>query len=250
MYWVAVTAPTDAREDVTLVASVANHRTSVRLHPVPSLKVPRVSRLPWNSLAEDPAWKALPATPIGPELSWQGRSDGASDCSGQFRLAHDGKTLWVEIQVQDDRVVSNIEPNDIKGHWRSDSVEVCVDPSAGAEHTLGCWKAGLFPFDHTGQVRGARDADADPGPLERHSPGTRLLSWRTVGGYTIRAAIPLKEAGLSGKRGSRASFNVLIYDGDKADAQPGENINRTRLAWSPRPGVQGRPEDWGRIVLE
>jgi len=43
---------------------------------------------------------------------------------------------------------------------------------------------------------------------------------------------------------------VLIYDGDKVDAQPGENINRTRLAWSPRPGVQGRPEDWGRIVLE
>ncbi len=247
---VAVTAPTDAREDVTLVASVANHRTSVRLHPVPSLKVPRVSRLPWNSLPEDPAWKTLPATPIGPDQSWQGRSDGASDCSGQFRLAHDGKTLWVEIQVQDDRVVSNIEANDIKGHWRSDSVEVCVDPSAGAEHTLGCWKAGLFPFDRAGQVRGARDADADPGPLERHSPGTRLLSWRTEGGYTIRAAIPLKEAGLSGKRGSRAGFNVLIYDGDKADAQPGENINRTRLAWSPRPGVQGRPEDWGRIVLE
>jgi hypothetical protein len=77
-----------------------------------------------------------------------------------------------------------------------------------------------------------------------------LLSWKTPEGYTIRAAIPLKELGIQGRRGTRAGFNVLIYDGDKADALPGENINRTRLAWSARPGVQGRPEDWGRMVLE
>ena len=247
---VGVTAPKDAREDVTLEALVAGHRAMVRLHPVPFLKVPRVSALPWNPRADDPAWSALPATDIGPEQAWQGRSDGVSDCSGRFRLGHDGKTLWIEVRIRDDTVVSNIDPNDIKGHWRSDSVELCVDPSAGAEHTLGCWKAGLFPFDRSGRVRGARDADADPGPLERHSPGTRLLSWKTPEGYTIRAAIPLKELGIQGRRGTRAGFNVLIYDGDKADALPGENINRTRLAWSARPGVQGRPEDWGRMVLE
>jgi CelD/BcsL family acetyltransferase involved in cellulose biosynthesis len=50
--------------------------------------------------------------------------------------------------------------------------------------------------------------------------------------------------------GSRMGFNVIIYDGDKADASPGENINESRLAWAPRSGVQGRPEDWGRIDLE
>lgn len=247
---VGVTAPADAREDVTLEAMTGGHRARVRLHPVPFLKVPKVSPLPWNRQAADPAWARLPTIDIGPESSWQGRADSASDCSGRFRLAHDGKNLWVEIRVQDDTLVSNIEPDDIKGHWRSDSVELCVDPSAGAEHTLGCWKAGIFPFDRSGQVRGARDADADPGPLERHSPGTRLLSWRTPEGYTIRAVIPLRELGIRGKRGALAGFNVLIYDGDKAEARPGENINRTRLAWSPRPGVQGRPEDWGRIVLE
>jgi LmbE family N-acetylglucosaminyl deacetylase len=247
---VGVMAPANAREDVTLLARVGDHQAMVRLHPVPSLKVPRIAPLPWNRHSEDPAWMALPGTAIGPEQSWQGRSDGAADCSGQFRLGHDGKHLWVEIQVRDDQVVSNIESNDIKGHWRSDSAELCVDPAAGAEHTLGCWKAGIFPFDRTGQVRGARDADADPGPLERHSPGTRLLSWRTADGYTLRVLIPLRELGLKGKSGTGVGFNVLIYDGDKADAQPGENINRTRLAWSPRPGVQGRPEDWGRIVLE
>ena len=245
-----VTAPAGAREDASLVATVAAHRATVRLHPVPWLRVPRVAAPPWNSRDDDPAWMALPVTAIGPELSWQGQADDASDCSAGFRVAHDGRHLWVEVRVRDNRVVSNIEPDDIKGHWRSDSIELCLDPAAGAEHTLGCWKAGIFPFDRTGRVRGARDADADPGPLERHSPGTRLLSWRTAEGYAIRAAIPLAEAALKGRRGTLAGFNVLVYDGDQADARPGENINRTRLAWSPRPGVQGRPEDWGRIELQ
>jgi hypothetical protein len=30
----------------------------------------------------------------------------------------------------------------------------------------------------------------------------------------------------------------------------GENINKSRIAWSPRAGVQGRPEDWGRLELQ
>ena len=47
----------------------------------------------------------------------------------------------------------------------------------------------------------------------------------------------------------RLGFNVLIYDGDKQPAASGENINKARLAWAPRSGVQGRPEDWGRIEL-
>jgi len=247
---IVVTAPAGARDDASLAAIAAGHRATVRLHPVPSLKVPRVATPPWTSRDDEPTWAALPVTPIGPELSWQGHADDASDCSAGFRVAHDGRHLWVEVRVRDNRVVSNIEPDDIKGHWRSDSIELCLDPAAGAEHTLGCWKAGIFPFDRAGHVRGARDADADPGPLERHSPGTRLLSWRTADGYAIRAAIPLAEAGLQGRRGTLAGFNVLVYDGDQADARPGENINRTRLAWSPRPGVQGRPEDWGRIELQ
>ena len=67
--------------------------------------------------------------------------------------------------------------------------------------------------------------------------------------------------GLLGKSGSgelwlglgkakRLGFNLIIYDGDKPGAAVGENINKSRIAWSPRSGVQGRPEDWGRIDLE
>jgi hypothetical protein len=165
-------------------------------------------------------------------------------------LLHDGKTLFVDVDVRDSVLVSNIEPDDIRGHWRSDSVEICIDPSAGSEHTMACYKLGIFPFDRTGKVRAARDADANQGPVEETAPRTRLASWRTAGGYRIRAAIPFEEIGLARRGPKRLGFNVLIYDGDKADAAPGENINKSRIAWAPRAGVMGRPEDWGRIDLD
>jgi hypothetical protein len=69
-------------------------------------------------------------------------------------------------------------------------------------------------------------------------------------GYHIQAAIPFREMGIRYKKGLKIGFNIIIYDGDKKDAATGENINKSRIAWAPRSGVQGRPEDWGRAVLE
>jgi hypothetical protein len=197
----------------------------------------------------DHGWERLPVLEIAPDDAFQGKVNGPADSSARFRLAHDGKQLFVDVQVSDDVIVSNIAPNDIKGHWRSDSVEICIDPNPGSEHTMGCYKVGVFPFDTTGVGRGARDADANQGPIEETAPGTRLVSRRTADGYRIQAAIPFSEIGLArGKK--RLGFNLIIYDGDKKDAAVGENINKSRIAWAPRPGVMGRPEDWGRIDLE
>jgi hypothetical protein len=177
----------------------------------------------------------------------QGQAASPADCSGEFRLAHDGETLFVEVRAKDDVVVSNLAPNDIKGHWRTDSVELRLDPKAGARRAFGCYKLGIVPFDSTGKVRAARDADARPGAVEETAPGTRLASWKTHDGYAIRASIPFVEIGFKPtKDDRRLGLNVLIYDGDKANAAPGENIrNKTRLAWAPRSGVQGRAEEAG-----
>jgi len=180
----------------------------------------------------------------------QGKTSGEADSSADFHLTHDGKSLFVLVRVKDDVVVSNIAPNDIRGHWRTDSVEICIDPDSGAENTLNCYKLGIFPFDTTGVVRGARDADANQGPIEQTAPQTRIASRRTPDGYFVYAEIPFKEIGFSFKKSKRLGFNLIVYDGDKADAAVGENINKSRIAWAPRPGVQGRPEDWGRINLE
>ncbi len=115
---------------------------------------------------------------------------------------------------------------------------------------MGCYKVGIFPFDRTGRVRAARDADAHPGPFEKSSPKLQLFSKKTDDGYLIDAAIPWADIGLRPRKGQSIGFNVILYDGDKTNAAPGENINKTRLAWAPRSGVQGRPEDWGRLRLE
>lgn len=252
VFSVRLEVPSGAATNVGLKASIEWHGQSsvveanAVLHPVPHSTVARLTSAPAldGSLR---GFETLEAQAISPANLVEGRVADAADSSGDFRLGHHGRTLYVNVEVRDDRVVSNIEPNDIKGHWRSDSVEICIDPVGGAEHTLGCYKLGVFPFDTKGVVRAARDADANPGPIETSAPKTRVVSRKTDTGYRIQASIPFEEIGL--KPPQRAGFNVIIYDGDKADAAPGENINKSRVAWAPRPGVQGRPEDWGRIEL-
>ncbi|MEI6355733.1 MAG: PIG-L family deacetylase [Verrucomicrobiota bacterium] len=244
--------PADAELTATTTIAGTVLKTTTRLHPVPSLRVRHVAEaLAVGTDDAAAAWVALPVHAIPHTRTWQGTVTDAADCSGGFRIAHDGATLFVEVRVHDDVVVGNIAPDDIKGHWRSDSVELCIDPQVGAEHTLGCYKLGIFPFDSTGKVRAARDADANAGPVEVTAPGTKIASWRTADGYAIRVSVPFSELGLKpSKEAARFGLNVLIYDGDKAGAAPGENINKSRLAWAPRSGVQGRPEDWGRADLE
>jgi LmbE family N-acetylglucosaminyl deacetylase len=247
-----VVPPLDARADAELTASFATSGASfeakANAHPLPESRAASTHNCPRSGrhgcrLGKDSVACHLPTNLV------EGKVVDEADSSAVFRIAHDGTSLFIDVQVKDDAVISNIAPNDIRGHWRSDSVEICVDPVGGAEHTMGCYKLGIFPFDMTGVVRAARDADARQGPVEETAPNTRLTSRRTTDGYRIQAAIPFAELNLSpGKR--RFGFNLIIYDGDKRNAGPGENINKSRIAWAPRSGVQGRPEDWGRIDLE
>ncbi len=250
-----VEVPPDAREDVSFEARASwrgtNLQAQARLHPVPFGRVPRLRKAP--SLAPDgkeEGWGEACQIHIGSDDLWQGHADGPADCSADVRVAHAEGDLFVEVRVHDDVVVSNIEPNDIRGHWRTDSVEICIDPASGSEETTGCFKLGIIPFDTTGAVRAARDADANQGPLETTAPDVKVVSRRTVDGYVVRAEIPLRRVGARLGRSPRLGFNVLVYDGDKEDAARGENINECRIAWAPRAGVQGRPEDWGRIELQ
>jgi hypothetical protein len=250
---VRVTPPAGLREDGRLHAILTTSQEKIEAsasgHPVPRASVPRVRAAPALD-GTSGGWESARVLDIAPTNLVQGKVASDADSSARCRLAHDGRTLFIDVEVNDDIVVTNIAPDDIKGHWRSDSVEICLDPVGGAEDTMGCFKLGIFPFDTAGVVRGARDADANQGPMEETAPGTRVVSKRTPGGYRIQAAIPFNEIGVTAAPGKRLGFNLIIYDGDKANAAQGENINKSRLAWSPRSGVQGRPEDWGRIDLD
>ena len=238
--------------DVSLTATVDGRelKATARLHPVPRLSIPAVpAALLVDASEQDPAWMTIPSHEISPTNVWEGTVRDAADSSASFRVAHDAGNLYFEIQVRDDQVVSNLAPHDVRAHWRTDSVELCIDPGVASPHTLRCFKLGIVPFDTAGHVGAARDADARPGPVAETSPGTRLFSWRTPTGYGIRAAIPLSEAGIAPGGQQRLGLNVLVYDADQPGAKVGDNVGKSRIAWAPRSGVQGRPEDWGRADL-
>lgn len=182
---------------------------------------------------------------------WEGETESETDLTGDFQITYDDEFLYVAVTVQDDTVVSNIAPNDVKGHWRSDSVEITVDPQgAGAsEHTLTTFKTGIFPFDTEGNVQAERDADANQGVIAVTAPDMQVASAETETGYALEVAIPWNAVPSEVQPGDTIGFNVLLYDCDKADAAEGENCNEARTAWSAWDQIQGNPRVWGHVLL-
>lgn len=198
-------------------------------------------------------WAGIEAHAITSGYIWSGSLPGGDDdCSAVFRAAYDRANLYVAVDVRDDAVVCNIAPDDVKGHWRSDAVEICVDPSGRSDNTLTVFKAGIFPGTTAGrEPRAARDADARQGVIEKTAPGMRVASRFTATGYVIETAIPWSDipGGAAPRAGENIGFNVVIYDGDETDAGPGANIGKARLAWSYRPSAQALPYYYGRAVV-
>ncbi len=185
--------------------------------------------------------------------SAQGGVRDDKEISGRFFVGHSESALHVLVDVTDDTVVRNIAPDDIKGHWRTTSTEICIDPKPRGENTFGTLKLGIFPQDITGRVRAGRDADANPGPVDRKEPSIQLASRLTPTGYVVEALIPwttLKIKRAEIKRGTRFGFNVILFHAGKKEARVGEDIGKSRLAWSYGSGVWGRPEIWGTLVLK
>jgi len=182
---------------------------------------------------------------------WEGETDNEADLTGSFKVSYDDEFLYVAVDVVDDTVVSNIAPNDVKGHWRSDSVEITVDPAGpgASENTLTTFKTGIFPFDTEGNVQAERDADANQGLISVTAPDMQVASSRTDQGYALEVAIPWNAVPGEVAAGDTIGFNILIYDCDKADAAVGENCNEARTAWSAWGSIQGLPRLWGHLTL-
>lgn len=229
---------------------------SGKLNLVPRLMVERLKQsfpvdgnvAKWESAGITPV--AIPHTNTG-----QGSVRDANEASGRFFVGYDREAIQALIEVTDDTVVFNIPPDDIKGHWRSTSSEICLDPFPTSENTFTTLKLGMFPQDTTGRPRAARDADANPGPIDRSNDGIQLASLRTAKGYVLETRIPWKALSMEKRKvtprsGMRFGFNVILFHAGKKDALPGEDVGKARLAWSFYPGVWGRPEVWGVAVLK
>jgi hypothetical protein len=195
-------------------------------------------------------WAGVPEIAISSKNLVQGEFKDDADGSARAQIAYDDRFLYVAVRVRDNVVVSNIAPDDIKAHWRTDSVEIDVDPTPRSESTLTTFKMGVFPWDTAGHVRAERDADANQGLIEETAPGTQLASKHTDDGYIIETAIPWASIGAKPVSGKALGFNLLLFDGDEKDARVGDGINKGRLAWSFRPGIWGRAEQWGELKLK
>jgi LmbE family N-acetylglucosaminyl deacetylase len=253
-----VTVPPAApQRDYEAVAIAGAARDRAVLEALPQLIAKRL-RSPMPVDADPAKWRAagFTAQQIPATARVQGEVSGPQEASGTFYVGYDDQALQVLVDVMDDTVVANIAPDDIKAHWRSTSTEISIDPTPRSEHTLGAFKLGIFPADTTGQVRAARDADANPGPVDQVDPDVKLASRRTPTGYVVEARIPFTSLSpkdgpaIRPQSGTRLGFNVIVFHAGKKDAAIGEDVNRARLAWAFRGGIWGRPVSWGTAVLE
>ncbi len=225
------------------------------LDAVPQTHIKQFAKLP--AVDADPAkWVSLraAAVPIPAGNVAQGSVYGPDEISGRFFAGYDSRAIQFLVDVTDNTVVTNIAPDDVKAHWRTTSVELCIDPSPPGENTMSTLKLGIFPADTSGRVRAARDADANPGPIDRNEPSITLASRMTRHGYVVEARIPWPalrtKSQFAPAAGRRIGVNVILYHAGKKLARIGEDINKSRLAWSFWPGVWGRPETWGIAILQ
>ena len=229
-----------------------NFTDTANAYVLPSLTIPRLSKAP--AIDGDLADLSAGADgQIGPEdLWWRAKPDGAADASASFKLGYDDTYLYVGMNVKDELVACNIAPDDIKAQLRSDAIGVTVDPSGTSRDTGTTMQAAAFPCTTAGfGARGFRDADARQGVMEETAPGMQVASKKVDGGYTIEFRLPWAAMPKVPKAGDTIGLNLVMYDGDTADARVGANISQSGLAWAAFPwgGKQALPYLWPRVTL-
>ncbi|WP_216319299.1 PIG-L family deacetylase [Deinococcus aestuarii] len=219
---------------------------------LPSLTIPRLATPPridgdLGDLAAGAEGSFGPA-----DLWWRAKPDSDADASAAFRLGYDDGYLYVGLNVKDELVACNIAPDDVKAQLRSDAIGITVDPGGQSRDTSTTLQAAAFPCTTAGfGARGFRDADANQGVMEETAPGMQVASRKTEGGYSIEFRIPWATMPSKPQPGVPLGLNLVLYDGDQADARVGANISQSGLAWAAFSwgGKQALPYLWPRVTL-
>ncbi|MEV8438248.1 sugar-binding protein [Actinosynnema sp. NPDC051121] len=173
-------------------------------------------------------------------VHWQGtpcRDD--DDCSATTHLSRYGDHLYAFFDVTDDVRGTALPSDDCKRHWRTDSVELTVDPRGRSDDTSTTYKLAVLPFTSDDGSCASRDADQHQGPAD----GVEHASVLRDGGYAVEVRIPISV--LPDRVDPDAmTVNALLYDSDTQD-----KTGKTRLAWSPFGSAQADPYVWGPARL-
>ncbi|RFU36452.1 hypothetical protein DZF91_38130 [Actinomadura logoneensis] len=187
-----------------------------------------------------------PGQEIDLSRMWEGTAcDSAADCSATGKVSWTDDALNVLVKVRDDKQGTVLGADDCKRHWRSDSVEIAIDPRGDSENTSTTFKTGIFPRMSDGKPCFERDADAHQGPGAETAPGMQVASVvnEPYDGYTIEAKIPFKDLPTAVDP-ARMGLNIFVYDSDTQD-----KTGQTRIGWSTWGGVQGDPYRWAVTSL-
>ncbi|MEU7891938.1 sugar-binding protein [Nonomuraea sp. NPDC049152] len=212
------------------------------LELVPATSIPQATSTPVvDGVAGDGEY-------TGPSLDisrlWEGTAcSSAADCSGTAKVTWRDDTLFLLVQVKDDVVGTRLPASDCKRHWRTDSVEVTLDPRGTSENTSTTFKTAVLPVTAEGPPCFERDADNRQGPGGESAPGMRVAAKVSTGEYVVEMAVPMEILPGAVDHG-HLGLNVLVYDSDTQD-----KTGQTRIGWSTWGGVQGDPYRWGVATL-
>ncbi|TDD24452.1 sugar-binding protein [Nonomuraea diastatica] len=240
----AYTITTSTRTTATGEDGSSTSRPALEL--VPAVTVSRAASAPAVDGAEGDG--EYSGTALDVSRRWEGDAcSSAADCSGTAKVAWRDDTLYLLVHVKDDVLGTRLPASDCKRHWRTDSVEVTLDPRGASENTSTTFKAAVLPVTTEGPPCFLRDADNHQGPGEETAPGMRVASsapeGEYTGEYTVEMSIPM-EVLPAAVDPEHLGLNILVYDSDTQD-----KTGQTRIGWSTWGGVQGDPYRWGVATL-
>ena len=232
---------------VTAAADGVAAETAQGLHLVPRLVASRSEGVEVDAVRGS---EEYPGEPIDVGTLWEGAEVTPEDASGATWVTYDDEALHVFVQVVDDTLGALLPPEDNKQRFRTDSIEIMIDPRGTSDNTSTTFILGVLPGtdDGAGGVGdpvGGRDHDNRQGPIEEVAPTVRIAAKvsQPYQGYVIETTIPFAELP-DGIDPTRMGFNVVVYDSDTQD-----RTGQSRIGWSTFPGVQADPFRWGVLEL-
>ncbi|MCS6711968.1 PIG-L family deacetylase [Brachybacterium sp. EF45031] len=231
---------------VTATASGVAAPTPQGLHLVPRLVA---SPTQGATIDAERAADEYPGQALDISTLWEGEPVTAADASGQVHVTYDDETLYVFVHVVDDVLGTVLPVEDNKQRFRTDSVEIMIDPRGTSQNTASTFILGVLPATAAdggglGPAVGGRDHDQHQGPLEETAPGVRMHAHvNDGGGYDLEVAIPFADLPDTVDP-THIGFNVVVYDSDTQN-----KVSQSRIGWSTFPGVQADPYRWGVLEL-
>ncbi|MFC4224457.1 sugar-binding protein [Lysinibacter cavernae] len=230
---------------ITTTAGATTSTAKAALELVPTASIGESSAAPTLDGVITPG--EYTTGPIDISRLWEGSAcTSAADCGGQAYMTRSGDDIYIAVNVIDDTLGTVLAENDCKRHWRTDSVEIALDPAGNSENTSTTFKAYVFPTTQGGQACFGRDADNNQGEGAAVAPGMEVATSvnEPYTGYVVETKIPAS-ALPSTIDPSAMGLNIFVYDSDTQDLS-----GQTRLGWSTWGGVQGDPYRWGVATFD